>query len=77
MAGRWIDRGGPKAWPPRLPDLTLQDFFLWGYMKNTVYKVKINDLQHLEAHIRDTVATVTPNMFQAKWNEVKYRLDGI
>jgi hypothetical protein len=58
MAGRWIGRGGSITWPPRLPDLTPLDFFLWGYVKNIVYQVKINDLQHLKARIRDTVATV-------------------
>jgi hypothetical protein len=42
---RWIDRSGPIAWPPRSPDLTPLDFFLWGYVKNIVYQVKINDLQ--------------------------------
>jgi hypothetical protein len=36
--------------------------------------VKINDLQQLKARIRDAVATVTPNMLQATWNEVEYRL---
>jgi hypothetical protein len=35
------------------------DFFLWGYVKNIVYQVKINDLQY---RIR---VTVTPNMLQA------------
>lgn len=34
---RWIGRGGPKAWPPRSPDLNPLDFFLWGYMKSLVY----------------------------------------
>jgi hypothetical protein len=43
---------------------------MWGYVKNVVYQVKINDLQHLKASIRDTVATVTPNMLQATWNKV-------
>jgi hypothetical protein len=38
-------------------------------------QVKINDLQHLKAHIRNAVAMVTPNMLQATWNEVEYRLD--
>jgi hypothetical protein len=72
---RWIGRSGPIAWPPRSPDLTPVDFFLWGYVKNIVYQVKINDLQHLKACIRDVVAMVTPNMLQATWNEVEYRLD--
>jgi hypothetical protein len=44
-------------------------------VKNIVYQVKINNLQHLKACIRDAVATVTPNMLQGMWNEVEYRLD--
>jgi hypothetical protein len=32
VAGRWIGRGEPIAWPPRSPDLTL-DFFLRSYVK--------------------------------------------
>ena len=34
---RWIGRGGPIAWPPRSPDLTSPDFYLWGYLKDVVY----------------------------------------
>jgi hypothetical protein len=75
VAGRWIVISGPTAWPPRSPELTPLDLFLWGYVKNIVYQVKINDLQHLKARIRDAVATVTLNMLQATWNEVEYRLD--
>jgi hypothetical protein len=46
--------------------LGLLDFFLWGYVKNIVYQVKIND-EHLKARIRDTLAMVIPNMLQAMW----------
>jgi hypothetical protein len=48
---------------------------LWGYVKNIVNQVKINDLQDLKDHIRDAVATVTQNMLLATWNEVEYGLD--
>jgi hypothetical protein len=72
---RWIGRDGPIAWSPRRPDLTTLDFFLWSYVKNIVYQVKINDHEHLKACMRDTLATVTPNMLQATWNEVEYHLD--
>jgi hypothetical protein len=41
-------------------------------VKIIVYQVKINDLQHLKACIRDKEAMVTANMLQATWNEVKY-----
>jgi hypothetical protein len=75
IAGRWIDRGRPIAWPRRLPDLIPLEFFLWGYVKNIVCLVKIEDLQHLKARTRDAVAAVTPNVPQATWNEVEYRLD--
>jgi hypothetical protein len=44
-------------------------------MKNTVCQIKINELQHLKACIKDPVATVTPNMLQATWNKVEYCLD--
>lgn len=33
----WIGRYGPHAWPPRSPDLTPLDFFLWGHVKDRVF----------------------------------------
>ncbi|GBM96102.1 hypothetical protein AVEN_29504-1 [Araneus ventricosus] len=27
---RWISRGAVMAWPPRSPDITPLDFYLWG-----------------------------------------------
>lgn len=38
--GRWIGRRGPFEWPPRSPDLTPMDYFLWGYLKGKVFKTK-------------------------------------
>lgn len=35
--GRWIGRGGARAWPPRSPDITPMDFYLWGHVKSLVY----------------------------------------
>lgn len=35
---RWIGRGGPVNWPARSPDLTPLDFFLWGAVKQFVFK---------------------------------------
>jgi hypothetical protein len=75
MTGRWIGKGGPIAWPTRSPDLTPLDIFLWCYEKNIVYQVKISSRQQLKACMRDTVATITPNMLQATWSEIEYCLD--
>jgi hypothetical protein len=33
--------GGPQTWPPRSPDLTPPEYFLWGYLKSFVYKTKV------------------------------------
>jgi hypothetical protein len=34
----WIERGGPINWPAISPDFTPLDYFLWGHMKNYVYR---------------------------------------
>ena len=33
FANKWIGRNGPTKWPPRSPDLTPLDFYLWGRLK--------------------------------------------
>lgn len=35
--GKLISRFGDVPWPPRSPDLSICDFFLWGYLKGRVY----------------------------------------
>jgi hypothetical protein len=74
---RWLGNGSGEVdqWLlPRSSDLTPLDFFFWAYVKNIVYQVKINNLQHLKDCIKDAVATVTPNMIRPTWNEVEYHL---
>ena len=38
---RWLGRDGPVTWPPRSPDLTPLDYYLWGHMKTLVYETKV------------------------------------
>lgn len=61
---RWIGRGGPILWPPRSPDLTPLDFFLWGHLKSVVYKSKVHSLEELRQRIVDECAKITPAMLQ-------------
>jgi hypothetical protein len=35
--GRWIDRVASIAWPPRSPNLTPLEFFLWAFVKARVF----------------------------------------
>jgi len=37
---RWIGCRGSVEYPQRSPDVTPPDFFLWGYLKDTVYSTK-------------------------------------
>ncbi|GBN85531.1 hypothetical protein AVEN_161118-1 [Araneus ventricosus] len=37
-----------KEWPPRSPDITQIDFFLWGYLKQQVYATPPPTLQDLQ-----------------------------
>ena len=39
-------------WPPRSPDLTPLDFFLWGYLKSKVFETPAGNLEELEQRIR-------------------------
>ena len=50
---RWIGRDGRISWPPRSPDLTSLDFFLWGYVKDRVFVTPVNDIGELQNRIRD------------------------
>ncbi|GBL73407.1 hypothetical protein AVEN_159418-1 [Araneus ventricosus] len=57
---RWIGRCAVMAWPPRSPDITPLDFYLWGYVKQYVYSESINDINHLKQRIMHVIHSVTP-----------------
>ena len=60
----WIGRNGPVIWPPRSPDLTKLDFFLWGFTKDTVYKDSPTTAIDMEQRIRNAFNQITPQMLQ-------------
>ncbi|GBN09522.1 hypothetical protein AVEN_160298-1 [Araneus ventricosus] len=51
--------GGFQKLPPRSPDLTPVDFFLWGYLKQQVYATPPPTFQDLQRRITDACANVT------------------
>lgn len=62
---KWIGRYSENPWPARSPDLTPLDFFLWGYLKNHVYKHRpFRDINHLEEVIRYYARQITPRMIK-------------
>jgi len=74
---RWIRRDGPTLWPPRSPDITPLDFFLWGYVKDKVFSTPVPDITDLKARIKDAFATIPEDMLENMWRETDYRLDVI
>ena len=72
---RWIGRDGPIPWPSRSPDITPLDFFLWGYVKDIVYKTKVRDIDDLKQRISNAMTTIDEAMLQRTWQEIEYRLD--
>lgn len=48
---RWIGRAGPIQWPPRSPDLTPLDYFLWGYIKEIVYQHPLQEEEECRRRI--------------------------
>lgn len=46
-------------WPARSPDLTPLDFFLWGYIKNEVFKENFQNEEQLIESVRAAFNTIT------------------
>ncbi|GFU62335.1 DUF4817 domain-containing protein [Trichonephila clavipes] len=63
---RWNGRGGPVAWPPRSPDLSPLDFFLWCAMKGLVYDTPVVSEMDLVARISIAAARIRemPGVFE-------------
>lgn len=61
---RWIGRRGPFEWPPRSPDLTPLDFFLWGHLKSRVYNNRPNNLDDLQRRIRLEIENISPEIIE-------------
>jgi len=56
---RWIGRRGPVEWPPRSPDLSPLDFFLWGHLKSKVYENRPRTIEQLKVAITFNIALVS------------------
>ncbi|GFX24552.1 putative DD41D transposase [Trichonephila clavipes] len=74
---RLISRFGPVNWPLRSCDLTLLDYFMWGYVKSLVYADKPQTLDHLEDNIRRVIADIPPQMLEKVIENWTSRLDFI
>lgn len=67
--GRWIGTNGPLRWPPRSPDITPLDFFLWGFLKEMVYAEPIEDMADLINKIYASCATISRHSLLSSCNQ--------
>ena len=81
LPNRWTGRAGQNdqvfcKWPPKSPDLTVCDFFLWSYVKDGVYVPPLPaNVDELQERITAAVKSVAPDMLQRVWFELDYRID--
>lgn len=64
FVGRWIGRRGAIEWPARSPDLTPLDYFLWGHLKDRVYRTTPRNIDELKQRIKDEIAAIPPETIQ-------------
>lgn len=62
-------------WPPRSPDLTPCDYFLWGHLKNKVYRNKPQTLDELRTEIETQINEITPEMLEHVFKNLFKRLN--
>lgn len=72
---RWIGRDGPILWPPRSPDLTPLDFFLWGYLKDKVFRSGFPaSLLEMQNRITENCLLVDGEMIGRVWKSFEERI---
>lgn len=62
-------------WPPRSPDLTPLDFYLWGDMKKKVYKREPNDLNDLKKYIEEEINKVSVSTLHKVFENMDKRIE--
>ncbi|GFX10011.1 DUF4817 domain-containing protein [Trichonephila clavipes] len=62
---RIVSRHCRYPWPPRSPDLTPADFWLWGYLKSRVYLSGPSSLSELKDAIRREVSSIHPDVLHS------------
>ena len=73
--GRWLGRRGPLEWAARSPDLTPCDFYLWGFIKNTIYQTAIINVQDLKDRVTLAINSIAPEVLINVFNCTQKRMD--
>jgi len=72
--GRLVSLRGDLGWPARSPDLSICDFFLWGYLKERVFRDRPHTVEQLKTKIRAEIATIPVDMCRRATEAFRNRL---
>lgn len=64
-----------NLWPPRSPDLTPLDFYLFGNLKNKIFKNRLHNLNELQEAIVQEISNITQDELQRVFNNLKRRVN--
>ena len=76
FSNRRIGRGGPVQWPPRSPDLTPMDFFIWGEVKCLVYETPIDTPEELVARVAEAATIIRERQSFARRYQLCINVNG-
>ncbi|KAJ8942280.1 hypothetical protein NQ318_005598 [Aromia moschata] len=62
---QWIANNGPHLWPPRSPDLSVLDFFIWGTIKNKVYNTALTTREDCMRRVRTAFQDLDPQSIRS------------
>jgi hypothetical protein len=71
----FISRFGDCEWPPRSPDLSSCNFFLWGSLKEKVYAHRPHTVQERKDCIREEIQGIPVNMRRKVMDNVRRRVE--
>jgi len=71
---RLISLGGDMEWPARSSDLSPCDFFLWGYLKEKVFKHRPQSLEDLKERIQQEIDSILPELTRRVMKNFRERL---
>ena len=68
-------KGGDIPWPACSTDLSVCDYFLWGYFQCKVYLTKPRDIDELKNAIKEEITATPDNMVRKAMSTLRDRLE--
>ena len=74
IPGLLISLRADVKWPARSPDLSPCDVFLWGYLKEKIFKHRPRSLEDLKERIQQEIDSIPPELTRRVMKNFRERL---